>query len=332
METIGYRLDKEAYEIVKSMHSKELNVSYEQFIALSDEKLKALKEKIDDSERHRDSKYSRGTAVCVLGDILRHSRSLRFYMTKDELKDNDKEYSELAAEVMRKSAGIGVCISVGDSGYVTFRFDEKLLDMDDNYIDCIHINIKCARGNLDIILPSNSYSILVCDKDMAFFTHRWKDISRHLVGMSIAADGKEYRVYEMHAYDEVVEITRDTLNMCDRALDAYNEYTRESVKHAESTPQRGLEAESHKSESTDMAVGEYFVTLSNGVKLDRNSVRHVNRTSPIAHMVPGYWRKRSKKDPTRIFIQAFPRGGTEKEREEMRKNPEIDRQKTMIVK
>ena len=33
----------------------------------------------------------------------------------------------------------------------------------------------------------------------------------------------------MHAYDEVVEITRDTLNMCDRALDAYNEYTRESV-------------------------------------------------------------------------------------------------------
>lgn len=328
METIGYRLDKEAYEIVKSMHSKELNISYEQFIALPDEKLKALKEKIENSKRHTDSKYSRGTAICVLGDILRHSRSLRFYMTKEELDNNDKEYNELAVEVMRKSAGIGVCISVGESGYVTFRFDEKLLDMDDNYIDCIHINIKCARGNLDIILPSNSYSILVCDKDMGFFMQSWKDINKHMVGMSIAADGKEYGVYEMHGYREVIEITRDTLNMCDKALDAYNEYTRESVKHIESSSEAGMK----KSESAERTIGEYFVTLSNGVKLDRNSVRHANHNSPVAHMVPGYWRKRSKKDPTRIFIQAFPRGGTEEEREEMRKNPEIDRQKTMIVK
>lgn len=31
METIGYRLDKEAYEIVKSMHNKELDINYEQF-------------------------------------------------------------------------------------------------------------------------------------------------------------------------------------------------------------------------------------------------------------------------------------------------------------
>lgn len=77
----------------------------------------------------------------------------------------------------------------------------------------------------------------------------------------------------------------------------------------------GLEAGWQKSGSTERTVGEYFVTLSNVVKLDRNSVRHANRTSPIVHMVPRYWRKRSKKDPTRIFIQAFPRGGTEKERE-----------------
>lgn len=57
--------------------------------------------------------------------------------------------------------------------------------------------------------------------------------------------------------------------------------------------------------------------------MHRTSVAHVSKggkhASPVAHAVSGYWRKRSKYDDTLIFVKSFARGGSQYEKESIRK-------------
>ncbi len=53
-----------------------------------------------------------------------------------------------------------------------------------------------------------------------------------------------------------------------------------------------------------------------------------HHNSPIVHYVDGYWRKKSKKDDTLIFVKGFARGGTEEER----KNFDVKLKKQKVYK
>lgn len=64
---------------------------------------------------------------------------------------------------------------------------------------------------------------------------------------------------------------------------------------------------------------EVFIKLHNYYPQD-GEYKSGHHNSPTVHTVDGYWRRRSKKDSTLIFVESFARGGTKAERDEISKS------------
>ena len=92
----------------------------------------------------------------------------------------------------------------------------------------------------------------------------------------------------------------------------------EKVLTIQSKSREGLDSGSRDSKSGSSKDNEYFVQIGSKVAIDMDSVSRGTHATPVCHQVNGYWRKRSRQDPTMIFVKSFARGGTEDQRKNLK--------------
>lgn len=129
---------------------------------------------------------------------------------------------------------------------------------------------------------------------------------------------RELRDYVPIADDPVK--VRNAVVVLGTALKQYREYstTEDSKRKAASKSREGLDSGSRDSKSGSSKDNEYFVQIGSKVAIDMDSVSRGTHATPVCHQVNGYWRKRSRQDPTMIFVKSFARGGTEDQRKNLK--------------
>lgn len=219
--------------------------------------------------------------------------------------------------------------------YIRLQGEEAYVTFGNNVYMCKHISVIFEDGNIEYYFPiEGSSRVFVAGHSTMCRACKNKTCIHKATKSGI----RLYDSYSMkyvdtpsHAYDlhntrcETAANAKLCFSVLGKALMSYNEEIQRRRERQSAQPKsrtscegdrkhRSVQVVSTSKESTD----EVWVDAQH--KVSAVHTTGGTHASPIAHTVNGYWRRRSKKDDTMIFVESFARGGSEEDRKKLATN------------
>lgn len=276
----------------------------------------------------------------VLTEINDYGHSL---VLATDFNEFDKELSdrklvitdEMKQAVFHQKRDVNLNIT-GEVYYVRLQGKNAFVTFGSNEYECKHISFITSNGNMEFYFPiNNSRRVFIAAHSMKCTGCKHKLCIHNASTSSIALHDSlinDWMMTPPKAYDmknakcHSAAMAYISLYQLSKALMSY-----ESVLYSKRSNHR----ENRKSSNGDKPVSADKVSTSDdSVKVVMSAEDKVNEVwvnvsqvksgkhtyssthaSPVAHSVDGYWRRRSKNDPTMIFVKSFARGGSAEERD-----------------
>lgn len=281
----------------------------------------------------------------VLTEINDYGHSL-VLVTKPVTEKTEVDICALSEKLFAHKQDINLNI-IDEDYYIRLQGETAKVEFGSKEYECKHISIISETANTEVYMPTlekkrmfvaeHSTPCRDCKNRKCIHNVNHSKISMYdslsdklVETPSIAYDMHKADCYVMKAAKSAYAILAYTLDIYDKQAMVYvgKSKTNKEV-NVKNNDNEGKEDKQDvrvvKTNTEPKATDkEIWVSVRSAVT---DSKRNYSTThaSPIAHSVDGYWRRRSKKDDTLIFVQSFARGGTKEERENI--NTSMKKQK-----
>lgn len=258
--------------------------------------------------------------------INSYGHSLVFeYNGKAALLDDDRRYGVETFFELNKHVHINACFN-GERIFCKFSPNIVTISRGVSKYSCYSCAVNCESGLAVIFyIPTESacrrvfmHTTVFCEccKHRSCLYDKPYDVQ--FVGGSTLAETAKH-VFDCHYCKSVcIDLIDACIKMLSRAARFYMHKTVRKNYSINSFNVKSDNTVDSKQHSSSNQQNERFVTLVH----NRNIESYLSGThaSPKAHTVRGFYRRRSKTDPTLIYINPYTRGGTKEEREKLDKN------------
>ena len=121
-----------------------------------------------------------------------------------------------------------------------------------------------------------------------------------------------------NSVDSILQLLGSVLVEYQYRRDAIKEGRRSRSKTTETASTEKVSKSSSPISVVERSTGEEIFIRLNKYASTKSEYKGGHHNSPVVHEVDGYWRRKSKNDPTLIFVESFPRGGTKEERDKLK--------------
>lgn len=284
----------------------------------------------------------------VLTEINDYGHSL---VLATDFNEFDKELSikkltitdEMRRVVSQQKRDVNLNIT-GEEYYVRLQGKNAFVTFGSNEYECKHISFIMSNGNMEFYFPidksrrvfiaAHSVKCTNCKHKLCIYNASTSSIALYdsLVNDWILTPPKAYDMKNAKCHSAAMAYI--SLYQLSKALMAYESALHGRCNNHSSNNSKAISmCKASKSRdsvkvvmSAEDKVNEVWVNISQ-VKSGRHTYSSTH-ASPIAHSVDGYWRRRSKNDPTMIFVKSFARGGSAEERDAI--NKEIKRKQKVF--
>ena len=261
-------------------------------------------------------------------EMNQYGSALKFYVSDDFVADSSLQ--EAFTEIRDFKEGRAVSVTADNHAVVLYKAGVTFKSGKYRY-EALRVLVIDGDKYTPVFIPKDdsvryfvpSYNEVCerCTKKQRIWGSRpSKLVFEPLVSGCDSSSSKHF-LYDLHASQcDTAEKVRNAVVVLGTALKQYREYstTEDFKRKAASKSREGLDSESRDSKSGSSKDNEYFVQIGSKVAIDMDSVSRGTHATPVCHQVNGYWRKRSRQDPTMIFVKSFARGGTEDQRKNLK--------------
>lgn len=219
--------------------------------------------------------------------------------------------------------------------YIRLQGEEAYVTFGNNVYTCKHLSVIFEDGNVEYYFPTGgSNRVFVAEHSTMCRACKNKTCIHKATKSGIRlydSCSMKYVDTPSHAYDlhntrcETAANAKLCFSVLGKALLSYNEELQHRRERQHTQPKNHTRSEGGKKsksiqvvKTSEESIKEVWVDAHPTVSTVRTSSG--SHATPIAHTVDGYWRRRSKKDDTMIFVESFARGGSEEERKKLSKN------------
>lgn len=325
MKTFMRRWYERSYNSMTWLLEKYGITSFEQLLSAGPEEMLKVRNAL---EGITVNGYKGNLITENLLEMNQYGSALKFYVSDDFVADSSLQ--EAFTEIRAFKEGRAVSVTADNHAVVlykagvTFEFGKyryealRVLVIDGDEYTPVFIP---KDDSVRYFVPSYNEVCERCTKKQCIWGSRpSKLVFEPLVSGYDSLSSKHF-LYDLHASQcDTAEKVRNAVVVLGTALKQYREYstTEDSKRKAASKSREGLDSGSRDSKSGSSKDNEYFVQIGSKVAIDMDSVSRGTHATPVCHQVNGYWRKRSRQDPTMIFVKSFARGGTEDQRKNLK--------------